>query len=382
MSMNDERPGAAAGMVRDRIEAALGLMQPPAAPVAAVISRGRRIRLRRWVAGAAAFAVAVAAAVTVPLLAHLPGHRVTPVTRPTTPPKVTITPIGPHAPRDLIAAGTINGRPWTIRIVAGPTLQVTGQPFVALGGGAAGTGTTSDPWSTVEAGGGTGYYLAGAVAPQVTRLSLELSDGQRLTLVPVQHRIGARGKVTPWTGVVLPRQLKVTKVVAYSRHGVLAYAIPFNGAGQNAIIQNWLRPGQQVPGRLVRVIGSGKVSGRRWSVTVHRGPWGWCAIAAIPGASGTTGCWSSAGREGPIMSSGGSPAAPWFAVGAARPGVSYVTLTLSNGAITRIPVVTVDGARLFVALFVGKPRIASWSEYDHAGRRVAGGSGTPAWARQ
>ncbi|MHB1594676.1 MAG: hypothetical protein ACYCO9_16515 [Streptosporangiaceae bacterium] len=164
---------------------------------------------------------------------------------------------------------------------------------MALGGGAAGTGTASDPWSAVGAGGSTGYYLAGPVAPQIIRIGLTLSDGQRLTLVPVEHAARAHGKVTPWTGVVLPRQLTITKVVAYSRHGVLAYAIPFSGHGMDSAIQNWLRPGQKVPGRFTRRIGADAIGGHHWSVTVYAGPWGACAFADITGGTG----YNAAGRR-------------------------------------------------------------------------------------
>ena len=377
MSMNDERPGAAAGMVRDRIDAALGLVEPPAAPVGAVISRGRRIRLRRRVAGAVAFAVAVAAAVTVPSLAHLPGHRATPVTRPTTPPKVTITPIGPHAPRDLIAAGTINGRPWTIRIGPGPTLTANGMSVLNVGpaNNASYTANVVQPWITDGTSGKSTYSVAGAVAPQVTRLGVDLSDGQKLALVPVAHAVRPHGKVTLWAGVVLPKQVSVTRVVAYSRHGVLAYAIPFTGAGVLPSIQNWLRPGQRVPGRTTVTLASGRTGSRRWSISVHGGPWGWCVVGdwGVPG-NFDSGCLPSlSGKPGFVFGAG------WLYVATARPGVSYLMLALADGRSMRVPVHDVAGTPVFAIGALGSLHIRHWAAYDAAGRRLYGGTGRPGW---
>ena len=68
----------------------------------------------------------------------------------------------------------------------------------------------------------------------------------------------------------------VVDATAYSRHGEIAAAIPFNAPSGVAAFGVWLTPGQHGLARASGRIGSGTANGRAWSVTAYLGPWGIC----------------------------------------------------------------------------------------------------------
>lgn len=351
--------------LRGQLTAVLDEVSPPAAPTAAVKRRGKAIRTRRRVGVTAGLAVAIIAAALVPgLLRQAKAPAPTPTNYKH--PKVTVRTIGRDAPRGLIAQGSINGKPWRIKAnwQSGQLCFRASGNLPEMGCGSPGDEATY-PAVLDGAGGGSIEALYGGVVSQVRRVTIELSDGVVLNLHPVRFA-GDR-----WIALELPTKLAVTRVVAYSRSGELAYAIPFTAAGGGLpSVELWLRPGQPVPREFTRLIGSGVVAGKRWSVTVHAGPWGQCVVVDLP-APGGGACWPPSRQPGPIAGS-----ADWI-LGAARPKVSYLELTMTDGSTQRVPTVQVGSLRLYAIVFTHRSQIARWAAYDASGHRLYGGHGAP-----
>jgi hypothetical protein len=363
--------------LRGQLSAVLDDVTPPAAPTAAVKRRGRTIRTRRRVAVATGLAVAVVAAALVPGLLHQ-FKASGPVSRGNKNPKVTVQPVGRDAPHGLISRGAINGMPWQITLNSqGKNLCVrTSGNLPQAGCKPRGTYAAISPATLDGTGDGTTNALYGIVAGQVRRVSVALSDGVVLNLRPVRiagHR---------WIGLELPAKLAVTKVTAYSISGEVAYTIPFT-AVRNGLpsIENWLLPGQSVPRKFARLIGSGVSAGKRWSVTLHAGPWGQCAVPAIPGQSPGAYCWPPSRQPGLITGSGNPAKGLWWDVAAVRPRVSYLVLSLTDGTTRRVPTVRIGGLRFYALVIIAGPRIARWSAYDASGHRLHGGQGAPGYGR-
>ena len=363
--------------LRGELTAVIDDVTAPAAPTAAVKRRGRAIRNRRRIGVAAGLGVALVAAALVPgLLRH--SKAAGPVSPGPKRPKVTVGTVGRSAPAGLIAHGAIDGKPWRITLSwQGKNLCVgTSADVPQSGCGPSDSYAATWPATLDGSGGGAVNALYGAVTARVTRVSVVLSDDVVLNLRPV----GFGGQ--RWIGVELPAKLTVVKVVAYSRGGELAYAIPFTAArGGLPSVQDWLRPGDRAPRQFARLIGSGVSAGKRWSITVHAGPWGQCAVAAIPGDSGNVGCWPASRQAGGIMGSGGPAQLPWWIIAAAGPRVSYLALSMTDGTTRRVPTVQVGNVRLYAIVLLGGPRIGGWAAYDAAGHRLYGGRGAPSLGR-
>jgi hypothetical protein len=351
---------------------------PPAAPTATVKHRGKAIRTRRQVGVAAGVSVAVIAAVLIPGLLRQPNAPA-PVSPPHRYPKVTVRDVGRGAPSGLIAHGTIDGKPWRITLsLQGKNLCVTTSgDLPQIGCGRANSYAASWPASLNASGGGTANSLYGIAAGQVSSVTVALSDGVVLNLRPVRF---AGHK---WIGLELPAKLTATKLVAYSRSGEIAYAIPFTAAGGTLpSVQAWLRPGAAEPRQFTRLIGSGVSAGKRWSVTDHVGPWGQCVVPDIPGDQGNSGCWTGhTWKAGAIMGTGDQNKSPWWVVATARPQASYLRLSMTDGTTRQVPVVQVGHARLYAIVIIRGPRIANWSAYTASGHRIDGGQGAPGFGR-
>ncbi len=364
--------------LRGELTAVLDDVAPPAAPTAAVRRRGKAIRNRRRVGVATGIGVAVLAAALVPglLRQSKAGGPISPRHQS---PKVIVGNVGRGAPAGLIARGAIDGKPWRMTLSwQGKDLCVgTSGDLPRPGCGQPSSYAAAWPATLDGTGGGAINALYGAVAARVARVSITLSDGIVLNLRPV----GFGGR--RWIGLELPAKLAVTKVVAYSRSRELAFAIPFTAArGGLPSVEAWLRSGERAPRQFARLIGSGVSAGKQWSVTVHVGPWGQCAVPAIPGDFGNVGCWPATTRQaGGIMGSGGPAQFPWWIVAAARPRVSYLVLSMTDGTTRHVPTVQVGNIRLYAIVLLGRPRIARWAAYDASGHRLYGGQGAPSLAR-
>jgi len=349
--------------LRGQLSAVLDDVTPHAAPTAAVKRRGKTIRTRRRVGIAAGLGVAVVVAALVPgLLRH--SNASGPVVQRN--PTVTVQPVGRHGPHGLIARGAINGKPWrvTLKYQGKNLCVITSGKLPKTDCGSPNSYAASWPATLGGVGGGSTEALYGTVVGQVRRVSIALSDGVVLNLRPV------RSSGHSWIAVELPGSLPVTKVTAYSRHGELAYSIPFTaGLGGLPNVDRWLRPGEPAPREFVKAIGSG--------ITIHAGPWGQCAVSSNPADRGTLACWPTPRLTGAVSGSANPAKGSQWIIAATRPQVSYVVLEMTDGSTRRVPVVKVGTARLYAIVIVHGPRIASWAAYDASGHRLYGGQGSP-----
>jgi hypothetical protein len=354
--------------LRRRLDGELGAVEPQIAPVAAVLRQGRRIKLQRRVRAAGALAVVLAAAVAVPALLHGHGRPAPPVVRHRHP-KVTVTRLTGHVPHGVIAAGNAAGRRWQMTFDKKPgrlcVLISHTAPDCSSGPGASdvsGFATLGGPsaadWPSV----------VGAVRHDVTKVSIELSDGAVVDL----HPFAAAG--SRWVGIVTPRSVRMVRAIAYAGHRELGYSVAFQGpSSASPSFSTWLRPGQRGPARLTRRIGSGVADGSAWSATGYAGPWGYCVVLAAPGIASSA-CGSGGNQD---LGVGAGQEVPRWLVKSVRRSVAYVELTMSDRSQVRVPAVEFGGARLYAVAIVAHPKIVRWAAYDVAGRKLFGGQGPP-----
>ena len=376
MRIDDERD------LRERLEATFEAISPHPAPVDDAMRGGRTIRIRRRAAMAAGAGVlAAAAALAVPSLLHRtasPGPA-----SPTKPYTVTVQPPGPDSQTGLIASGTINGQRWWIVadrpgvdgasagqqdiLVIGPGVGEPGEAnlFVPALGTAGGPGPVSFIASPL---GAPAQFQVGAVQADVSYVTVRLGNGTVLVLHPVTV-YGTRA-----VAFAVPVRAEITDVTAYSRHGEIAFAVPFNWPGGTAWVISWLRPGQHQPARVSGLIGSGTVQGKAWSATAYLGPWGTCialADSARPGA----GCFqSAAGVAGVVTLNQDSldpGSTPEIAGGVAPASAARVVVTQPDGTAVRVRLVTVGDEKLFALVLRPGAKPLRWIAYNSSGKVVA-----------
>jgi hypothetical protein len=376
---SDERPGAPGDVVGGRIGTALDEIVPSAAPVSVVITKGKRIRVRRRAGAAAGLAVLAVAFVTAPRLGHdlgLPSPPPPAVHQP----EVTIDRLGPLSVHGLIAKGTIDKSTWTIRLGhEGRRLCIEASDGPGMACQQPGNYRTSGAPALLQGGGDERrYFLAGPVASNVRQVRFVLADGTVLRTDSVRY-----GQLR-WIGLEVPTRLRIVRAIAYSEHGEVGHAIPFydSPAGIPTFVA-WQRPGQEGQARITRRIGSGVTSGTRWSVIEHTGPWGYCVTVMVGGQRQNTDCTIVfAGHGNGLTSSADSSSTtgklPWWFVGAVPNLVSYLRFAISDGRTIRVPAVAA-GRGSFYAFALGVPnvRVLHWASYDRSGRRVSGGRGLP-----
>jgi len=255
-----------------------------------------------------------------------------------------------------------------VRLAGGadPVATAAGLPATGhLGAGPEG----SDPVTLHAAGSGGRRLLAGPVSPGVAYLTMRLAGGTTYRLWPVAWH-GHR-----YVGLVVPWNVPVARFTAYSRHGELAYAIPFPRLSGFPLVVSWLRPGAAVPPVSSATVGTGSDArlNHHWSVQVQIGPWGTCLLDS----SGYLGTWCRPTAAYPpnavtlVMSGPQGEKA-----GITGRAVAYIQLRLRNGKTTRLHVVHIAGQG-FYALSVLTGPVAAWTAYATTGRPVARGTGTP-----
>ncbi|HEX4092833.1 MAG TPA: hypothetical protein VHZ33_29300 [Trebonia sp.] len=354
--------------LHENLNSAFTAVEPGPAPVEAVMLAGKRIRIRRR-AGllAGAVAVVVAAVVGVPAIAHqaaspspASGHI-----------RVTVNPPGPHSPAGLIASGLVGTVPWDVIVkypgtgdctvtginlslvqCTGPLTQPDGDPVSFNGAGG-------------EPGNGTQYFVSyGPVAKDVVSLRVTLADGTVLN--PLPTTVGGVRMVA----FASPEDVPVESVTAYSSAGEIATAIPFNGQdgdGLPSFVQ-WQRPGQPVPARFSGTIASGTADGQAWRAIAYLGPWGTCVVIGADAA-----CFSPAQHPSTSAAggAGGGPSEEW---GLAAPSVSYLIVTPTGGAPTRVGVAEVGGEKFWAFGLTKHEQMGGrFTAYDAAGHQVASG---------
>jgi hypothetical protein len=372
--INDERD------LHERLEAAFGAITPRPAPIDGAVRRGKTIRVWRRAATAASVAAVVAIGVfAVPSLLHrsaAPGPMA-----PVGPYTVTVQAPGPHSAPGLIASGTIDGRRW--QFTAGGKLSGGGisneQNFTTSGpafGGHAGSQhgvalaalavDTADPvsFSNMVLTAGNVQVQYGAVQADVAYVTVRLGNGTVLTLHPVTV-YGVRA-----VAFAIPVGAGIAEATAYSRHGEIAAAIPFNDSSGTAAFGVWLKPGQPGLARASGRIGSGTANGIPWSVTAYLGPWGICFQApatgitqafCIPTASLlelNSGAWTLT-NDSLSVGAGHAPAS-----------AAWVIVNQPDGTTTKVRPVTVGGQKLFAFQVLTGPDPLSWTAYDNSGHVV------------
>ena len=374
--------------LHERLEAAFEAVSPHPAPLEETVRRGRTIKRRRAALAVGVAAVAAAAGFGVPTVVHRvagpapasPSGRVT----------VTVQPPGPGAQPGEIATGTINGKRWWIVadrpgtdgagagqqdiVIAGPGVEADGGhvPLVQ----ALSTAHSLGPVAfTAIISGSAGQALVGAVRADVSYVTVRLGDGSVLTLHPV----------TVWgtraVALALPAGTQIADAVAYSAHGEIGYAVPFNQFAGVAWFVAWLTPGQhqapRVSGRIASGTASGAASatasgaagGQAWSAIAYQGPWGICiAVAGLQ--SPQLDCVPAV--PGPVMvldlGQGGTPE---IEGGIASASVTRVVVTQPDGSTLQARLVAVGGRKFFAFAVRAGAKPLRWVAYDQSGQVVA-----------
>jgi hypothetical protein len=366
--------------LHEQLEAAFGAITPRPAPVDGAVRRGRTIRVRQRVAvaaGAAGAAAVVAIGVfAVPSLLH---RSAAPAPSAPVPPTggytVTVQAPGQGSPPGLIALGTINGQGW--RFTAGAKLSGAGysnaQNFTTSGpafGGDAGSLIgpalavySPDPVAFFGLTCGPVQIQYGAVRADVTYVAVRLGNGTVLILHPVTvHGIRA-------VAFAIPVGAGVVDATAYSRHGEIATAIPFNDPSGMADFGVWLTPGQHGLTRASGRIASGTADGSAWSVTAYLGPWGLCI--EVPTTGNATACVPATAdlhlNSALLELTQGSLT---VAAGYAPPSAAWVIVNQPDGTTTKVFPVTVGGQKLFAVQVRTGPNPLTWTAYDSSGHVV------------
>jgi len=352
-----------------RVDRALAAITSGPVPTAAIMARGRAIRRRRRLAGAGA--VAVAAVVTAVAVA-LPGLVFT--ARQPQPPAgpLTISRLGPAAHNGVIGSGTADRRPWTVRLAGGPDPVATaaGLPAtVRLGTSPGGSGPVTLRVTESD----TRRLLAGPVSPAVAYVTIRLAGGTTYRVWPVVWH-GHR-----YVGLVMPLSLPITRFTAYSRHGELAYAIPFSAppsgttgpGGPRMLVVSWLRAGTPVPAVVSATVPDQGPA--PWSTSVQVGPWGTCLQFQI----GFQGTWCRPTLSYPPNAVTLVTSGPYLTEVAGITGraVAYIQLRLRNGKTARLRVLHIGGQG-FYSVSIVTP-VTSWTAYTNTGHPIATGTGTP-----
>jgi hypothetical protein len=364
MIIDDERD------LRERLEAAFEAISPRPAPVDDTVRWGRSIKRRRAVLAIGVVAVAAAVAFGVPSVVHRTAAPAP--ASPGRPPTVTVQAPGPGAQPGEIATGTINGRRWWIVAdLPGTNGAGPGHQDIIIGGPAIepverfptmpvlSTADSLGPVSFTATISGGAQIQVGAVRADVSYVTVRLDDGSLLTLRPVTV-YGTRA-----VAFAIPAGAQITDVVAYSRHGEIAYAIPFNQPGGLAWFVSWLRPGQHQAARA-----SGRISsGTGWSATAYQGPWGIC-IPVVDPQPVEVACVPSVAASVVVLNldQGGTPE---IAGGIASASVARVVVTQPDGSTAEVRLVTVGSHKFFAFAVRPGAKPLRWVAYDRAGKVVA-----------
>jgi RNA polymerase sigma-70 factor (sigma-E family) len=295
----------------------------------------------------------------------------------------TVLPPDPHAPPGLIASGTVNGQDW--QLVAGKPGSngaPRGQQVIQTSGAAFGDGPPITVSPVFPPGGqapvlfgalaaGPVQVQFGAVQADVSYVTVRLGNGTALTLHPAGV-YGARA-----VAFAIPVGASVVSATAYSQHGEIATAIPFNEPGGTASFGTWLRPGEHGLARSAGWIGSGTYLGGDWSVTAYLGPWGIC-LEGTAGGTGADSCVdttsASALHTNVLFWTSGVPA---VAGGSAAASVTRIVVTAPDGTTSQVSPVTVGGAKFFAFPMVKGLRPWKWTAYDGSGGVVASSQVVP-----
>jgi hypothetical protein len=361
--------------LRAQLAAALDEFSPGPLPLDSVVRQGKTVKVRRRVSAVVAVLLVVAVALSAPALAHRFGRQA-----PVTPGRyhVTVSPPGPHSPRDLVARGRIDDKPWSVigwlpnpestidacfqasRVVCHGVVYPADYDRIA-----------SFPLLQVATEiGRAPIAVIGYVHSDVRFVRLKLSNGQTLTLRPVAV-FGKR--FMRYVAIEVPFAAAITQVQAYSATRLLGYAVPFASGGSFQLVR-WLKPGQApLPRPAVYQIGSGIAAGRPWSLRAHVGPWGTCltGIGDLITCHPTSLAGLRDGKPAALVEAAAGPHDTSFGVLVASAGVSYFRLSTTEVTFTTD---IVNGVRFVSFTSKRGNAVTRWAAYSARGQRLASGS--------
>jgi hypothetical protein len=358
--------------LRHHLDTALMTITPRPAPIDAVMRQGRHVMYRRRISVTAGLAVAAAVLVAAPIWLHQAKITTTLQARP---PVVTVVLPGHNSPSGLIASGKVGSRTWSARVMS----DKNGRPCVLAG--SYDCGLFDQPSSLVDTEGGASDngtpVLYGPVKPAVTRVTVRLSDGQRLVLHPTKINDSR------WIAFPVPQHVGVIRATAYAGRHELRYAIPFNGAADlppsPPTFGVWLKPGAVPHPQATFQVGSGVVDGESWVEKEYSGPWGSCF--ALVGA-GRQVCLAGFGSYlfphevvHPIVESPGDSSGPSLFLSAVAPSVARVTVTVSGGEVLQPAITVGDSGLKYITYNIGKGHHPlRWTAYDATGHQLGSGN--------
>jgi len=297
---------------------------------------------------------------------------------------VTDEPAGPGSPPGAVAHGKVGGASWEVDVgnpnVTGSSGQgntALPQCYSARGSIRGADGTVYSPGLSVSgcgltypAGGtpvvftgtesATNGVAIGAVAPDVTYLTLRLADGQELKLIPVTA-YGAR-----LVAYVVPLSNPVVGAKAVLANGQYLAAVPFNQPGKTASFGLWALPGEHVPPTDSVVLTMGTTPDI-WSqkVTAYEGPWGTCWVIGRADPS----CVPAGGlKDTSIIGHSGDGLAMW---GSAADNIGRILVTLEGGAsVLEVPRAQVGDEQLWAFTLARGQKAVSLKGYDSFGKLI------------
>jgi hypothetical protein len=360
--------------LRRALYGTLQSVQPPAAPLEAIIRRGRAIRLRRT--GAAVGAVALAAIVVVTTTA-LHGS-----SRPA--PQATV-PLGPVVPGGIIAHGTTGGHPWRLAVqnIADP--GYTCVPAITI------NGTDADPVypepytsATVAPGpalAGIGFAF---VQLPVDINGIVVNGTQNVTAVNVAA-CGLRYHVAGFVySLAKPPQVRVANPLPNWPH---VLTMPLPGAQPASTAGLWANSAAALGASASGDLASGTVSGGQgWTITLRFGTAGDCYQFQGTSSLGN----AQMGFCGPVSTPDGPETIVALPLGFPNPGtgatgyavqvspvVTALKATLSNGSSEMAKWCVVDG-RKYAAFVVPNPAgLSRLTWFDAAGKVTASTTALP-----
>jgi hypothetical protein len=360
--------------LREQLDRTFEPVTPSPAPIEDAVRRGKAIRGRRRAGAVASLAVVVAVAVAVAV--QPVQHSVREASPASGHYTATVHVPSPNAPAGAIAYGTVNGQWWEL-VASQPGTDGAGpgQQLVMASGAAFGSSGVADveppfapdpssPVALTALQSGTTQCQFGAVAADVSYVTVRLGNGIVLTLHPVTV-FGARV-----VAFAVPAGTEIVSATAYSGHGEISTAIPFNGGPAGlASFGLWLKPGQRQPARFSGRIGSGTFDGKPWSATAYLGPWGLCVEDSGGGTSGDSCVPVIAGLGTSVMF--WTAGTPDVASGSAAAQVTRLVVTRPDGSTTQVRPVQVGGQKFFAFAMSAGHKKVRWAAYDSSGGLVA-----------
>lgn len=375
MTIHDEQD------FRAKLCTALDEFAPGQVPFDAVVRQGRTVKIRRRITAALVGLAVLAASALVPTFLNS-LHPPAPIT-----PRyhVTVNPPTAGSPRGLVASGLVNHARW--QFFARYSTHGDGLCLESkLGTSACGgprprdyLGAAATLWGNRDEGarqpGGRWVRVQmvyGYVRHDVDRVQVSLSNGQVLTLHPVDL-FGP--KYARWVAIAVPFASAVREITVYAAGAEVEHAVPFTGRG-SIQIERWLKPDQaDLPNPVSGRVGAVTLGGRHFVVHGYLGPWGSCFRSAIVDED-MCNAQSGALRPGTVVKhlAGSYSSDRGLNVLQVEPAVSYLLVTRATGSALRLRPVKLGGQKFCILPNDFRNRDVTWTAYNAAGHLLGSGS--------